>query len=211
MKKILGIAFAIVIIAGAAYSAPVNVGVVDMAKVSEGYERYSSARKDLEKKKAELQSIVDQEEQSILQLINELETVRATATQEEIGNRRSEIERRDKDLREFVIQTNMQFRDELDTLQFRTKDEVETVVIEISRKLGLDVVLERNMTLFINESLEITNMVIAELNNRYKPLPPVRMNISGNSSGATSTPPTAFPSPAPAGRSGNTGWPFTSR
>ena len=68
MKKILGIAFAIVIIAGAAYSAPVNVGVVDMAKVSEGYERYSSARKDLEKKKAELQSIVDQEEQSILQL-----------------------------------------------------------------------------------------------------------------------------------------------
>ncbi len=185
-----------------------SVGVVDMLKVSEGYERYATARQYLEQKKAELQTVVDEEERAVLALIEELEAVRATASQEDVARRRREIEGRDRELREFVGTTNMQFRDELDTLQIRTKDEVETVVIAIARRLGLNLVLEKNMTLYAAPPLDITGQIIAELNSRFRPLPPTPMNVTGRrNTGAATTPPTAFPRATPPSE-GRRGWPF---
>lgn len=148
-----------------------SVGVVDMILVTDSYARYAVARSQLEARKAELQAIVDEEEKSVLGLLEALEAVRATATQEEIMRRRREIEARDRELREFVGQTNMQFRQDLDTLQLRTRDEIETVVHLVARQRGLTLVLEKNMTLYTAEALDITAIVIAELNNRFRPLP----------------------------------------
>ncbi len=161
-----------------------NVGVVDMLRVTDSYTRYSEGRQRLEARKLELQAIVDEEEKSVLALLEELEAVRATATQEEIMRRRRDIEARDRELREFVGQTNVQFRDELDTLQFRTKDEIETVVQMVARQRGLTLVLEKNMTLFSADVLDITSLIIAELNARFRPLP------------ATAAPPARAPRPS---------------
>lgn len=148
-----------------------RVGVVDMLRVSESYERYVAARRALERRKADLQTLVDDEEKAVLALIEELETLRATADRDETARRRSEIERRDRDLRQFVMQTNLQFRDELDTLQLRTRDEIETVVVGIAAARGLTLVLERNLTLFAAPAHDLTAAVVAELNARYRPLP----------------------------------------
>lgn len=187
-----------------------RVGVVDMLKVSEGYERYVAARRVLERKKSDLQTLVDDEEKDVLGLIEELETIRATAGQEEIGRRRSEIERRDRELRQFVMQTNMQFRDDLDTLQLRTRDEIETVVISIATARGLTLVLERNMTLFATISHDITDAVVAELNARYRPLPATTSAPPRPSSGSTARPGVGPVTPSggqPPGAD-RRGWPF---
>lgn len=148
-----------------------RVGVVDMFKVSENYDRYREARQVLERRKVDLQTLVDDEEKDVLSLIEELEMIRATAGQNEVTRRRSEIERRDRELRQFVLQTNIQFRDELDTLQLRARNEIETVVIHIATGRGLTLVLEKNMTLFTADFLDITDAVVAELNARFRPLP----------------------------------------
>lgn len=174
-----------------------SVGVVDMLLVTDSYARYAAARGRLEERKLELQAIVDEEEKSVLGLLEELEAVRATATQEEIMRRRREIEGRDRELREFVGQTNMQFREDLDTLQLRTRDEIETVVHLVARQRGLTLVLEKNMTLYTAETLDITAAVIAELNSRFRPLP-----APASPPAARGVRPAAGTSATPAGGSG---------
>lgn len=201
---------ALLLLAGLAAVAPdraaaevPNVGVVDMLLVTDSYTRYVEGRRALEARKAELQAIVDEEEKSVLALLEELEAVRATATQEEIMRRRREIEGRDRELREFVGQTNMQFRDDLDTLQLRTKDEIETVVQMVARQRGLTLVLEKNMCLYAAPVLEITREVIAELNARFRPLPaaapPAARNArpapSGSAPATGATPRSAWSTP----------------
>jgi Skp family chaperone for outer membrane proteins len=189
-----------------------TIAVVDMIKVTEGYDRYREARKELEGKKAQLQQIVDEEERSVLSLIEELEAVRATASQDEIARRRREVEQRDRELREFVATTNTQFRDELDTLQFRTRDEVETVIVMISKARGYALVLEKNMALFATDSLDVTPEVVAELNRLYRPLPAGSASSSARPAATAAAPgtgqaaPTAFPAPTSPQR----GWPFRS-
>jgi Skp family chaperone for outer membrane proteins len=186
-----------------------QVGVVDMLRVSEGYERYVAMRQVLERKKNDLQTLVDDEEKDVLGLIEELETIRTTAGQDEIARRRSEIERRDRELRQFVMQTNMQFRDELDTLQLRTRDEIETVVIAIATARGLTLVLERNMTLFASVSLDITAAVVSELNARYRPLP-AAVTPPRPAAGPSARPGAGTTTPSGGRPSGTDrrGWPF---
>ncbi|MEK8023155.1 MAG: OmpH family outer membrane protein [Candidatus Hydrogenedentota bacterium] len=187
-----------------------TVGVIDMLKVSEGYNRYLESRKILEARKTELQDVVDDEEKSVLALIDQLEAIRATASQDEIMKRRQEVEQRDKELREFVMSTNTQFRDDLDSLQYRTRNEIETAVHAVARAKGLDIVIERNMTLFSTDALDVTAELIVELNNRYKPLPAPAARPAASSSSRTRTPssPTAIPNAAPAPTTPGRGWPF---
>lgn len=181
--------------AGAAWSAGAkDVGIIDMQRVGIEYTRYKQATTQLEQRKLQLQSVVDEEEQSVLSLIEELESVRASASDSEIMRIRSEIDKRDRDLREFVGRSNMSFRDELDTLQLRTREEVEGVVREISKTHGLLLVLEKNMTLFAADALDITDTIVVELNRRYAPLPTAaREPRRGAPAVKPAASPTAFP------------------
>lgn len=181
-----------------------KIAVIDMYRVSEGYERYLASRKILEARKAELQDVVDEEEKSVLALIEELEVLRATATQQELARKRSEIEGRDRELREFVGTSNAQFRDDLDSLQFRTKNEIETVVQSIAVARAYSIVLEKNMALFASDALDITSEVITELNKRFRPLAAGPGSSLRPRAATPQTSPTALPSPTTPGR----GWPF---
>ncbi|RMH55680.1 MAG: OmpH family outer membrane protein [Candidatus Hydrogenedentota bacterium] len=179
-----------------------RIGVVDLQTVGQQYNRYRAAVKALEDKKAQLQSVVDSEEKEVLALIDSLEKVRATASDEELKKKREEIQARDQDLREFVTRTNIQFRNELDSLQVQIRAEIEDVVASIAKERKLDLVLEKGMLIFSSEALEITNEVVAELNRRH----PAK-GTSVSSGNAPSVAPTAFPSASqPAVGSGH--WPF---
>lgn len=170
-----------------------TVGVIDMVRVSDGYERYIASRKILEARKTELQDVVDQEEKSVLALIDELDAIRATASQDVIMRKRQEVEQRDKELREFVMTTNNQFHDDLDTLQNRTRVEIESVVVDIAKAKSLDIVIEKNLTLFSSDALDVTDELVAELNKRFKPLPAPAASATPARPGASSitAPPTA--------------------
>lgn len=203
---LIAAAFVVGLYATPSFADTPKIAVVDMVKVTDGYDRYREARKELEAKKAQLQQIVDDEEKSVLALIEELEAIRATASQADITARRREIEQRDRELREFVAGTNTQFRDDLDTLQFRTRDEVETVIVGLSRQGGYSLVLEKNMALYASPTLEITDAVVADLNRLYRPLPSQSPAL-GRPAAAATSPTTAFPVPA---ATPQRGWPFRS-
>lgn len=186
-----------------------RIRVVDMQQVGMEYNRYGEAQRQLEARKEQLQRVVDEEEQSVMALTQEYEAIRATASAEELARRRREIEKRDQELREFVAQSNMQFRDELDSLYVRTRNEIESVVTSIAQREKYDLILEKNMTLFNGKALDITAAVIADLNRLFPPLPAAATPPRREDAAAgrdTTTPPTAFPPPPSA--SERRGWPF---
>lgn len=184
-----------------------RIGVIDMQQVSEKYERYSQAAGILEARKAELQKVVDEEEQEVLSMVETLEQIRATASNADIERRRTTVEEKDKELREFVTSTNRQFRRDLETLQLRTRDEVSAVVTQLSQDKNLGLVLEKSMALYVSENLDITDEIVKALNDQFKPLPAneVFARPQATTTRAPKSDPTAFPSSDQPARGQ---WPF---
>lgn len=153
-------------------AAAFRIGVVDMARVSQEYRRYQEASKVLEARKDDLQAGVTRQEEEVVSLIEELDRIRATAAPEEVQRRRRAIEDKDRDLADYVDRTNRELRDSLVALNLRTRREVEQVVEEVARAAGSALVLERNFTLFAAADLDLTDRVIARLNETFPVLPP---------------------------------------
>lgn len=180
-----------------------TIAVVDMEVVGQEYVRFREATKALEQRKLQLQKIVNDEEQSVLAMIKKLEASRSTISQEKLLEMRQEIEQRDRDLREFVAETNYRFRDDLDSLQIRSRMEIAGVVKDISEKDGVRLVLEKGMAIYSHDSLDITARLVAILNERFKPLSGTESFGSGTTSDGIKpkSSPTAFPPPeGPAGK-----------
>lgn len=190
---------------GAAAAAPaLRVGVVDMSRVAQEFRRYQEAAKVLERKKEDLQGGVNRQEEEVVSMIEELDRIRSTAAPEDVQARRRTIEDRDRDLADFVERTNRELRDSLAALQLRTRKEVEEVVQEVSRTSGVNLVLERNFSLFAAPDLDLTDRVLARLNEKFPVLPAAEAiprippelserSAAGRPEGSPST--TAWPEP----------------
>lgn len=178
------------------------VAVVDMEVVGQEYVRFRDATKALEQRKLQLQKIVNDEEQAVLTMIKNLENSRATISQEKLIEMRQEIEQRDRDLREFVGETNFRFRDDLDSLQTRSRGEIAEIVKEIALEKSVLLVIEKGMAIYSHDSLDITARLVMLLNERNKPLPASEQAGSGAAGAAKAkTTPTSFPPPeGPAGK-----------
>lgn len=141
--------------------ADLKIGVVDLNRTLEGFDRYRTRAEALENRKKELQEIVDRQEEEVVRLMDELDRL---GSGDEASSRRSEIEDRDRVLRDFVQRTNRKFREELQALQARTRDEIETGVSRVAEANDIDFVVEKNLALFVRPNLDITERLLTRLN-----------------------------------------------
>ncbi|MBL4888748.1 MAG: OmpH family outer membrane protein [Candidatus Lindowbacteria bacterium] len=201
MKKFTRFFALTLILATVAASTPAHaknttIAIIDMEEIAEGYIRYKKLTVILESRKLQLQNIVNDEEQEVLALIREIEKMRTNASQEELFEKRQQIDKRDRELREFVIATNQKFRIDLEELQIRSRNEISEIVGVISKRDGLDLVMEKGLAIFSNPSLSITNEVVNMLNEKF---PPKKSSSSPLGNMIPSNPgkssPTAFPTP----------------
>lgn len=172
--------------------ADVRLAVVDLERVLEGFERYQKQAEALKSRKDELQEIVDRQEEEVIRLLDELDRLEAGSASGEAEARRTEVEERDRVLREFVRQTNRAFQRELLALQGTTRDQVETAVRRVAESQDIDLVIEKNLALFFEPDLDITEHVLTRLNLLYPPDASLPQPLSDI------TPPTFPPAPEPA-------------
>lgn len=161
--SLLGLVFATTLVGAPSARADIRIGVVDLGRVLDSFARYKTRAEALENRKKQLQEIVDRQEEEVVRLLDELDQLGATGG-DEAARRRSDIEDRDRVLRDFVGRTNRKFREELAALQARTKDEIETAVSRVAESSELSFVIEKNLVLFTAPSLDVTERVVTRIN-----------------------------------------------
>lgn len=166
MKKVIGLAVAVMFIAGLvmvcpnAFAKEYKIGYVDLAKVFEDYGKTKTAEKALEEKgKAK-----DADRKKLIDEVRKMKDEQALLSDKAKAEKQPAIDEKVKALQAF----DMKVRDELtkernDLLGGILKD-IETVVANYSKEAGYDMILNSRTLLFGSPEYDLTAEITKRLN-----------------------------------------------
>jgi len=185
----------------------VKLVVVDMAKVFDGHYKSEEANakfRDAEQKAQEQaeelrkqgQTLVDEYKELVEQAKNTMLTAEARAKAEgDVAKKYEEIQRKQADIQTFVQNTQRSLQQRIGTHRDLLLEEISKLVIEISKKHGATLVLDKSgpsmfkipVVLYADAAYDITEEVIKE-ENKDRPVAPAAP--------AAAAPAAATPAPA---------------
>ena len=145
-----------------------RVAVVNIDKVLRDAKATERVRALLDEKREEFQNDFATREASLLRIERELQSKRTILSEEAY---RAEVAQFQNEVAS--IQKEIQFkRQALDKAFQEAQDEIRTlateIVAEIARNQRLDIVINKNSALVFRQDLDITKVVITQLNDRTK-------------------------------------------
>jgi outer membrane protein len=141
-----------------------KIAYVDLALVFDGYEKTKDFDLKLDGARKTEQEKIDKKVEEIKGLQDKLPLL----SDEEKKNKQTEMEQLAKDLQEYQrnAETTL-IKDRNDKLQEVLKD-IQSVVEELAKKDGYDLVLNERTLLYAGDNLNITDAVLKKLNEQYK-------------------------------------------
>ncbi len=212
LKPLLALlAFGLVTVVGSAQS--LKVGVVDMARLFDAH--YKTAEKNLvfqdeqERVKAEIQRLNDEglalqeEAQGMAEQLNNpvLSDDAKAQIQGQARTKVEEMQRKQQEMNTLVTNSSESLKQRI--MNFRTllMDEISKVATDVAKRKGMTMLFDKSgpsllgmpAVLFADDSLEITDEVLAEI-NKSKPADAPAGPVEGPASSSDETPTVAFPS-----------------
>jgi outer membrane protein len=145
-------------------SAVVRVGVIDIDKVFENYDKSRGIYERLQKEKQELET----EGQKMLDEINTLMKEAELLSDEVRKEREQRIREKTSALELFRRQASSALIDKTAAQYETIMADVRNASKAVASREGYAIVLDSAMTLYANDSLNITDEVVAELNGMFK-------------------------------------------
>ena len=204
------LAFGLVTVVGSAQS--LKVGVVDMARLFDAH--YKTAEKNLvfqdeqERVKAEIQRLNDEglalqeEAQGMAEQLNNpvLSDDAKAEIQGQARTKVEEMQRKQQEMNTLVTNSSESLKQRI--MNFRTllMDEISKVATDVAKRQGITMLFDKSgpsllgmpAVLFADDSLEITDEVLAEI-NKNKPADAQAGPVEGPASSSDETPTVAFP------------------
>jgi outer membrane protein len=144
--------------------AEVKFGYVDFVQVFNNYKKTIEAEKELEKKGEKKQK----ERERMVTQIRKLKDKFELASENEKENIQKDINEKIKELQEFDQKTSKELLKEKDDIAKEIIKEFDALVKEIGEKEGYTVIFNERMILYGEESYDITDKVLEELNKRAR-------------------------------------------
>lgn len=185
--------------------------VVDMTKVFENHykteeayakfnefgqkvqEQLDSASKKIQELATEYQNLVDQSRNTVLK-----PEARAQA-EADAQKKGEEIQRMQNEAQNFKNQNQAKIQQRVKTHRDGLIEEISLVVKNIAKAKGATLVLDKAVSIYCDESYDITDEVLKEVNKDRPPAPPAPAPGATPAPAAGSTPvPETTPAPAPA-------------
>lgn len=177
MKKILALVLALFFavtfsLAVTALPSPARAeaprfAVVDTEKVVNGFERVQETLNQIEEEVAASQAVIDQEEQLIIEKRKTLNDKMTTASQNDLRKMNEEIATLEQQLKTMIDKKNRELNFKRQDMKQEINEQMDTVLAEIAKSLNLELVVAKDFALFATEEIDITEIVIEELNRRY--------------------------------------------
>ena len=182
--------------------------VVDMTKVFETHykteeayakfnefgqkvqEQLDSVSKKIQEQAAEYQTLVDSSRNTVLK-----PEARAQA-EADAQKKGEEIQRLQNEAQNFKNQNQTKIQQRVKTHRDGLIEEISIVVKAIARAKGATIVLDKSVTIFCDDSYDITDEVVKEVNKDRPPAPPAPAPAAAAPAAAAPVPPAPVPAPA---------------
>lgn len=145
--------------------ATMKIGMVDVARVFDEYQRTKDEDRKLEEKANRKQAEREKMVEEIRKLKEELELLSEKGREE----KQVAIDEKIKRLQDFDRSAGDELRKERDLTAREILKEIQTVLKDIGQKEGFTVIMDERMTVYGDKEVSLTDRVLEGLNAKYKP------------------------------------------
>ncbi|XDZ64737.1 OmpH family outer membrane protein [Alphaproteobacteria bacterium LSUCC0684] len=150
--------------------APSGIAVVDMKQVLQQSDAMVRIRAVLDEQNALFQAQVSKEELELREAEKKLNEDRENLSEAEFNTRLSEFEQRVVRIQQSIQIQKDSFERSIVEAQEKLEQELIKIISEIAQERGLAVVLQRQVAVIYDTSLDISDSALARLNERTKNL-----------------------------------------
>jgi Skp family chaperone for outer membrane proteins len=153
-----------------------GIAIVDMKLVLQRSEAMNKIRQALDEQNATFQSQISEEELELREAEKKLNEDRPNLSDDEFNARLAEFEQRVVAIQQSIQRQKDSFDRSIIEAQERLEQELLKIISEIAQERGIAVVLQRQVAVIYDTSLDISDMALAELNERTKNMVITRTN-----------------------------------
>jgi len=155
---------------------PGGIAIVDMKQVLQRSEAMIKIREALDEQNAIFQSQISEEELELREAEKKLNEDRPKLSDDEFNARLAEFEQRVVRIQQSIQRQKDSFDRSIIEAQERLEQELLKIISEIAQERGIAVVLQRQVAVIYDTSLDISDLALAELNERTKNMVITRTN-----------------------------------
>lgn len=163
LSVLVGITIAMLFVAHNAF-AEQKVAFVDLASVFNDYEK----TKEFDVKLEGTQKAKQEEIDSKVEVIKGLQEKLSLLSDKEKEKKQEEIDAKTRELQEFQRESEKTLITDRDERLKEILQDIQTIVENIAKKEGYDLILNERVLLFGNDSMDISQTVLKQLNENYK-------------------------------------------
>lgn len=154
----------------------IRMAVIDVQAILRDATAVKDIRSQLEKYRLAFQSEIEKEEQEIVNANQELGRQRTILSPEAYTEERRKFENRVVDAQRLVQQRKQELNDVLNEAMGEVQNVLNDVITEIARAHQFSLLFRKDQTILVIPQLEITHLVLNELNKR---LPAIKVKAPG--------------------------------
>lgn len=153
-----------------------GLAVVDMKQVLQRSDAMIMIRAALDEQNAIFQSQISEEELELREAEKKLNEDRPNLSQDEFNARLTEFEQRVVRIQQSIQRQKDSFDRSIIEAQDKLEQELLKIISDIAQERGIAVVLQRQVVVIYDTSLDISDMALMELNERTKNMVITRTN-----------------------------------
>lgn len=160
--------FAVLTTSVPTYAASSKVAVINIKKILQDSKAGISAKAKLEKKMEELKAGLSGDEKALVAMQEELQKKSSAWSEEKKQEKVIAFKKKQRDFNIKQEDANMEMQKLQEKYITPIMKKLETIVEEVAKAKGADVVLPREGVLYFNKNIDITNDAIKVLNSKMK-------------------------------------------
>ncbi|MFN7710723.1 MAG: OmpH family outer membrane protein [Holosporales bacterium] len=143
-----------------------KVGVIDLNRLFAESKAAQGLQKAVEEHGAKFQAEIEKQETTLHEAESKLAAEQSKLKPEEFAKKRAEFENKVANVQEKVAEKRMQLEQALEKAKAKVEQNIGSIVTALAEKKGLTLVIPRGATLFRAESLEMTDEVLKQLDEK---------------------------------------------
>lgn len=152
-------------------AAEMKVGVIDLNRLFAESKAAQALQKAVEDHGAKFQAEIEKQEATLHEAENKLAAEQSKLKPEEFAKKRADFETQVAGVQEKVADKRMQLEQALEKAKAKVEQTIGSIVTALAEKKGLTLVMPRGATLFRAESLEMTDEVLKQLDEKLPSVP----------------------------------------
>lgn len=169
MSKIyIGLVGMIFLFASFAYTKDLKIGVVDVERVYNEYEKAKSAREEIQKERTEKQIELSKKQAELKRLVDEYNQKKSKLKEDEMKSYEKKINDLTTEINTFVRLTNQQLIEENRKKTQALLNDIAKVIQDYASKNGYDLIVDKKSLPYFSNSFDISEEIIKILNQKVK-------------------------------------------